>query len=667
MSDISIPGVKSKYDTQKLIEGLMAVERIPKVRAEERLKEIQLQRTTWMDLNRRLSELRESSRSLYSFQNPFNDRLATSTDESVLTGTASREAIEETKSFLVKRTAAADRFMSDPVATDLKVASGNYVFTVGEASVKLTYGGGSIKDFVAAINRKGGEMIRAQLVAVRPDSSVLVLESLKTGTKNRLGFGEAAERFALSSGLVEKASSTRKDLPAESPVRFENPLDAAKVTTTDGILHVAPGAEAALKLSSPSPTTGLVLELELELNDRPAASTEVQGPPPGPSVPATGTMEYEGIRIESAPSEAVLPAWTPPPVPPRADDLSPLYLIDGAGRSMALPKATPGPGFKTVTVPLSAFLDSISGIGIRNGNTDRDVRVRSVRIYDPTETAGLRPKNPVQTAEDAIVVMDGIEVTRDTNAIADLVPGLTVNLWQASDKPVKLKIEPNREVAKEALIELVGNYNRLMAELNILARSDDKIIDEITYFTDDEKKKYTERLGLFQGDTTLSQLRTSIQRTLTDAYPTSGGVDQIAAFGISTDSRRGGSYDASRLRGYIEIDEAALDKALLEKFPRVKELFGYDTDGDLLIDSGVAFKLDAMTKAFVETGGIVSIRTRTLDDQITRQQKEIENLETQLVRKEDDLKRKYGLMESALGQMESSSSAWDNFNSGQGQ
>jgi len=666
MSDISIPGVTSKYDTKGIVEGLMAVERIPKTRAEDRLKQIELQRTTWMDLNRRLSALRESSRSLYSFQNPFNERLATSTDDSVLTGTATRDAIEETKSFLVKRTAAADRFMSDPLASDYKVASGNYTFTVGDKSVKLSYGGGSIKDFVDAINRKGGDTVRAQLVAVRPDSSVLVLESLKTGVKNRLGFSNAAEKFALSTGLVEKASSTLRNLPVDSPTRFEMPLDLTRVTAKEGILFVAPGAEAAIKLASPAATAGLVLEFELELSDSPATGTMADGPPPGPTIPATGAVEYEGIRIESAPSEAALPEWTPPPIPPRSDDFKPIYLIDGAGKALALPAVTAGTGFRTITVPLSAFLDSLSGIGVRNGNTDRDVRIKSARIFDPTETAGMRPKNPVATAADAIVVMDGIEVTRDSNAVADLVPGLTINLWQESDKPVKLKVEPNREVAKESLIELVGNYNRLMAELNILARPDTNILEEITYFTEDEKKKYSERLGLFQGDTTLSQLRTTLQRTLTDAYPTSAGSDQLAAFGISTDSRRGGSYDAARLRGYLEIDEAALDKALQEKFPRVKEVFGYDTDNDLLIDSGVAFKMDTVMKAYVETGGIVQIRTRTLDEQITRQKKDIENLETQLARKEVDLKRKYGLMESALGQMESSSSAWDNFNTGQG-
>jgi flagellar hook-associated protein 2 len=662
MSDISIPGVKSKYDTQRLIDDLMKVERIPKTRAEERLKGIELQKTTWQDLNRRISSLRDSSRALFSFQNAFNERIATSADESVITGTAGREALEETKNFTVKQTAAADRLMSDPMQEDAKVPKGNYVFTVGDKNVKLSYGGGSLKDFVDALNRKGGDTVRAQVVAVSSGTRVLVIESLKTGKANRLVFSEATEAFALSAGLVERSSTTRKDVSKEAVARFEKPLDPAKARSIDGVLHVDPEAEAALRLPSPVPSTGLVLELQVELSDRPAGGQSGDSPPPGPAIPPVGGMQYEGIRIESAPSEAVLPQWSPPPIPPKRDDFKPLYLIDGSGRAIALPEVQPGDGFKTVTVPLPAYLDSFAGIGVRNGNTGRDVRVREVRVYDPTEVAGLRPKNPVETARDAVILMDGIEVSRPSNEISDLVPGLTLNLWDSSEKAVKLTVEPNRKAAKEALIELVGNYNRLMAELNILARPDEKILDEITYLDDEEKKKYVERLGLFQGDSTLSQLRTTLQRTMMDAYPTNSGASLLAGFGISTDSRRSGSYDASRLRGYIEIDETKLDKALKEDFRAIRDTMGYDTDGDLIIDSGAAFKLDALAKAYVETGGIVQIRTRTIDEQITRQKRDIETLETQLVRKEDELKRKYGMMESALGQMERSSGAWDSFN-----
>jgi flagellar hook-associated protein 2 len=660
MSDISIPGVQSKYGTDKLIEDLMKLERIPKTRAEERLTGLQLEKTVWMDLNRRLTRLRESSRAMFSFQNPFNDRIANSSDESVLRATASREALEESKTFLVKQTASADRFMSNRLPVDYRVPAGSYTFKAGDSTMRLSYSGGTLQNFVEAINRKSSDTIKAQLVAVTADTRVMVIESLKPGAGNRLLFTDDAEKLALDMGIVERAASSLRELPVDPPARFERPLDTAAVTARDGILSIGSGSEAAVRLGSAVPTRGMVMELEVELVDKPRPPQDV--PPPGPSIPATGTMEYEGIRVVSAPSEAVLPEWTPPPVLPRKDEPKALYLLDGSNRAISLPPLEAGAGFRKLTLPLPAYADSVIGLGIRNENTDRDIRIRSVRIFDPTETGGFRPRNAVSTAGDAVLSIDGIEVIRPTNAIDDLVPGVTLNLLRPSDTPVRLDVEPNREAAKEAIIELVGTYNLLLTELNVLGRNEPSIIDEIAFrLSDDEKKTYTERLGIFQGDSTLSQIRSRLQSIMMSAWPTRDGSAVLSSFGISTDTRRGGGYDASRLRGYLEIEEKTLDAALRADFRKVRDSFGYDSDGDLLIDSGAAFAIDALMRPYVETGGIISTRTRTIDTQVVRQQRDIENFDRQLASKEAELKRKFGMMEGALGQMESSASAWDNF------
>ncbi|HAE21481.1 MAG TPA: flagellar hook protein [Spirochaetaceae bacterium] len=659
MSDFSIPGVTSKYDTQKLIEDLMKVERIPRDRAAERLKQVELQRTVWMDMGRRLTSLRESSRSLFSFQNPFNERVANSSDLSVLSATATRAAMEETKALQVVQIASADRFMSDRLAADTRVAAGNYVFTVGERAVRLSYNGGSLSDFVGALNRKGGDIVRAQLVNVTSSERVLVIEALRTGKDNRLVLSEAAEALGLSTGLIEPGKSSSRQLAMDRPARFEKALDSGRLVSSAQGLKVLPGGEAATRLDAPLASAGLVMEIEIELAERATALPPV--PALGPSIPPTGAIEYDGIRIESAPSAAILPDLTPPPPPPRVDSERVLYLIDGSGRSIALPPVQAGGGYKTVTVPLSVYADSVAGLGIRNDNTHRDVNLRSVRVYDPTEVSGYRPKNAVASAADAIVRMDGIEVIRGSNKIDDLIPGVTIDLVQASKDTVQLKIEPNRQAAKDAIIDFVGRYNRLMAEVNILSRKDSAILEEISYFTADERKTYEERLGLLQGDSTLSSIRTNLQRIMMDPYETSDGIALLTSLGISTNSGSGGGYDATRLRGYLEINEVALDRALKDSFIKSKESFGYDSDGDLIIDTGAAFKLDALTRGYVETGGILALKTSTINSQIDRSKKEIANYDQQLVRKEEDLKRKYGMMEGALGQLESSAGAWDNF------
>jgi flagellar hook-associated protein 2 len=278
----------------------------------------------------------------------------------------------------------------------------------------------------------------------------------------------------------------------------------------------------------------------------------------------------------------------------------------------------------------------------------------------------------VSTAQDASFSVDGIKATRPSNDVSDIVPGVTLNLKGPSSKPVKLTIEPNRDAAKEAIIKLIGGYNRLMADINIMTRDDEAIISELDYLTDDEKKTAKDRLGILQGDSTLNLLRSALQRAMSSPYETKDGTDMalLAQLGIASDARAPGAvggYDKTKMRGYLEIDEDALKKGLADHFEAAKQLFGNDTDGDLVVNSGVAYAIDAAIKPYVETGGILSLKTGTIDQARTREKSSIENLDKQLADKEAELKRKYATMEGALQQMEGTANSIDSFSKQNGQ
>jgi flagellar hook-associated protein 2 len=262
--------------------------------------------------------------------------------------------------------------------------------------------------------------------------------------------------------------------------------------------------------------------------------------------------------------------------------------------------------------------------------------------------------------------MEGIEIQRSSNNIDDLIPGVTLTVRETTDRPVKLTIEPDREAVKDSIIALVGNYNRLMAEINVLTRTDDTVVEELSYLTKEEQDEYRTRLGAFQGDNTLTQFRSSLQRITSAPYTTSAERELalLSQIGVGTDVRRSGAsagYDASRLRGYLEIDEKVLDASIVANLPAIKELFGYDSDGDLLADTGVAFALETITKPYVETSGIISLKAGTATGRIDQETRRIETLDRQLAAKESDLKIKYGQMESAYSRMEQMTNSLDNF------
>ncbi|MDR1566348.1 MAG: flagellar filament capping protein FliD [Treponema sp.] len=649
MSDIYVPGVKSRLNTETLVEDLMKVERVPRDRVERDIERLETQKTYWQDVGRRMNALRDSARSLYSFQNPFNERIVNSSDETALTGTATREALEQERYFTIKQTAQADRFLSSPLDDTYKVEAGAYTFTVGASEISFNFRGGTLREFTEALNRRGQDKLQASLIAVKPGSKSLLIEAKITGEENRLGFSEAAEKLGQQIGMVEPAFDSRRELGK-------------------GVLTVKAGEKASVPVDPGIPSSSMVLKFETSTVVRAAEAWVPPQPPPGPAIPEAGSVSYGGIVIENDTSLVELPVWTPPEAPKRVDDMGVISLGFSDGTSALLAPVGDSSAFSSRTYRLDEIAPgkTIVSVDLVNRNTHRDVSVRNIQIYDPSTIGGVKPLNAVSTARDAVLSMEGIEIRRSSNTIDDLIPGVTLTVKTAAEKPVKLGVEPDRQGVKDAIISMVGNYNRLMAEINILTRTDDRVIEELTYLADDEKTEYRKRLGAFQADSTLGQFRSTLQRTAAAPYPTSEerNLALLAQIGIGTDVRRSGAasgYDASRLRGYLEIDEKALDEAIASKLPAIKELFGSDTNGDLLADTGVAVNMDAMTKPYVETGGLISLKTGNTDSRIAQDKRRIETLDRQLARKEADLKMQYSQMESAYNQMEQMSASFDNF------
>ncbi|MBR0100899.1 MAG: flagellar hook protein, partial [Treponema sp.] len=121
MAEISIPGVSDKYKTNDYIDALMKKERIPLTREQESLDRYKEQQGAWRGMNQKMSALRDSTKTLYSFENPFNSKIATSSDERAITADPGREASIESFKVDVIKEATADRFLSGEIEKNSKV------------------------------------------------------------------------------------------------------------------------------------------------------------------------------------------------------------------------------------------------------------------------------------------------------------------------------------------------------------------------------------------------------------------------------------------------------------------------------------------------------------------------------------------------------------------
>jgi flagellar hook-associated protein 2 len=720
LADIYVPGVSSRFNTDSIIEGLMQVERIPRNRVEESVTALESQKTYWQDLGRRMSSMRESARALFSFQNPFNERLAISDDSSVLTATANREASEMEHFFTVKQIAEADRFISLPLDPNYKAAAGEYRFTAGSSEVSFAFRGGSVSEFTETLNRRGSGKIQGRIVNVDRNSKALLIESLQTGADFRLGFDKNALDLALDLGILVKddtPAQPKQPKPATAaPAQQAAPVQPPPVAKAEPAPPPAPPPEPVTIYIKPVSARGNTGATDLAVEQmRGSASTaspmSVLNIPLNDGIPVTQSMmlKFETEITEPLTGRHVINSLMldeEETAVRNAQNLNVLSLVFDDGSTAALPAISSATGYRAQQYALASIASdkTVSFIRIDNTNTSREVSLRNIQLFDPTPVVpeappavaqaepeedppvaeepaieeasidtdeepatdspnpGYRPRLAVSSAQDAVVMMDGIEVTRPANNIDDLLPGVTLTARAPSDRPVRLGIEPDGESVKDSVITLVGNYNRLMADLNVVSRSDPTVIDELTYLNDTEREELRKKVGAFSGDTGISQMRTALQNVFTSPYRLNDGRSiLLSEFGVGTDVQRQGGYDRSKLRGYMQIDEKALDTAIAGRLPDLQALFGLDTDGDLIIDSGLAFNLDRLVRPYVETGGLIALKTSSLDRSIGTSRQRIESLDRQLAAKEQTLRNEYGQMESAYNQMERMSTTLENF------
>lgn len=648
MSDISIPGITNNngMNTSRMIDDLMEVERRPLRRLENQVETYEEQQAAWRAMGRTLGQLRDASRTMYGFENPFRERVAEVSDPSVLSASATRQAEEQNEELTVLQTAGRDRFASQPIDREFQVPAGRYTFSVGDEQASLRFGGGSLRSFSDEVNSRLEGIVQTAIVPDTATTQVLILEGQQEGREAVLSFADDAGPLMEQIGVMQPARPDQRAALLE-----------------DETLRLEPGQEETRRLDQRFRVEpGMVLRFEARTEPLEREAFTPPPTPPGPDQPDAGGVSLEGVTVQNEALDLGLPQPEAEGPPPVVENNQAVTMLGSAGSTLDLPPVPESAGFQTVELAASDLLSSVTGFSFVNRNTDRALEIRNIEIFDPSQRGDSRPRNALDSARDARIEYNGIEITRDSNEIDDLIPGVTLNLRRASPDPVEVAVTPDRELAKDSIIEMVGFYNQVVRDINIYTRNEQDLIDQIEYFDDTERETMQQRLGIFQGDSSLRQLRTRMQTIMMNAYETgpSSSYDLLAQIGISTNaSGTSGSLDASRLRGYLEINESQLDDALARDFEGVGRLFGHDTDGDLIVDRGVAVSLEQFVSPYVRTGGIVQTRTDGLDSRIGSTEDRITRYNERLEDYEQELRNDFGRMEGMMEQLQESSRALD--------
>ena len=161
--------------------------------------------------------------------------------------------------------------------------------------------------------------------------------------------------------------------------------------------------------------------------------------------------------------------------------------------------------------------------------------VTSALNFDPENTSADIIKQAVAGAN-AIFTIDGVEVTRPTNIVDDVIAGVSLELKNVSASSEVVSSSYNEELTREAVQLFVDELNSIttkLAEMNKTGMSDDTT-------------------GALSGDTLLRSFRNQLRMITTTPIPGFGEEDVfLSSFGVMTNRDGTLSLDETKFKTYF--------------------------------------------------------------------------------------------------------------------
>jgi len=238
MAGISSPGVGSGIDISGIVNKLMAIEQLPISKIDTQLVELKTQVSAYGALKSSVSTFRDTLDKLADLSK-FKVYAATSSDTTVLSGSASSTAGKGVYNLEVKRLAenhrmAASTTYADTDTTAIGTAGDTLALTAGSSSFTVDTGGKTLAGIRDAINQAADNTGVTASIFKDDTGYRLSLAANKTGTDGALAVAySGSDVFALQTLNTDRDASgsfTPADLNAV--VKLENNFTITSTTNT---------------------------------------------------------------------------------------------------------------------------------------------------------------------------------------------------------------------------------------------------------------------------------------------------------------------------------------------------------------------------------------------------------------------------------------------------
>lgn len=170
-----------------------------------------------------------------------------------------------------------------------------------------------------------------------------------------------------------------------------------------------------------------------------------------------------------------------------------------------------------------------------------DATVSSLLANDPT---GVQNMTETVSATNAIMTVNGIAISKPSNSVSDVIPGVTLNLSTVTTTPTTLTVAKDTASVVTSVNDFVKSFNSLNKTLSDLSAYDPT----------------TKKSAILQGDAMVRNLQSQLRGILN--VPGAGALTNMAQIGVTF--QRDGS---------LAVDSAKLNKAMASNFNDIAGLF----------------------------------------------------------------------------------------------
>ena len=661
-------GMNSGMDINSMVSKIVDAERMPK---QQRINNEQIQIESSISAYGRLRESLDTMKNLmagFRQEKAFAARKVDTTDDAVVSATATTEAIAGRYAVDVLQLAQSHKIASDVFPEDAKFDEGKLRISMGSKSFVVDVKDhAKLVDVVQGINgSKSNPGVRAAVINDVNGPRLIVASDL-SGQNNAVSMSVDTEKpnnllkqleyKTLEQRVkdLEKARANAQELlnplsPQEQQVAdriAQRNIDAAKVVdneiadaTRQAATVVDPNA--AKDITPTNPISEKAIAAAANAGQAANKYIKAEDRIPGWSETASGTLldsywEPEPQLDDKAREKAGdIPGWSNTASGTLTDSyVTPKEAQAALDEKFAAQQAV-------VSAANQAEVDAIDSALAAGNLNDEQAKQAKLELLAPEQREYLQRieqaqqdlklaqgsfdtyggMSQVQAAQDSRVLLDGIaELSSNNNVIEDAIDGVDLTLkgrTQPGKKASEIDIEYDRPGVREDIEQFVSAYNQFYQLSKDLSSFD----------------PMTGQAGPLSGDSVIRSADSRLKSVFSQAVePAPQDLKSLTEFGITTTRQ-----------GTLEINDDMLDRQLNNNFNKLESFFGGN--------QGFAKKVEDAIQGITGVQGSLRTREQGLVERNYRLQDDQVKLDRRMESLQDRTQSKFSAMQDSTSNMQ---------------